>query len=121
LPGEPDELVERLDFGWQNANSGSLLLRVIDGGKSMKILVTLIALGALGSGLMSARYWIGSAVEPPPPTARIATVIDDEMGRTPLDNWIERVANLNRAAAGWSACAVVLGAVATVLGVWGLA
>jgi hypothetical protein len=85
----------------------------------VRIVVTLIAVGALGCGSMSAWRWFGSAVEPPPATAQINLLLQDERtGRTPLDNWIERTANLNRAAAGWSACAVVLGAIATLLGVW---
>jgi hypothetical protein len=84
----------------------------------MKIIVTLIAVGALGCGLMSAWHWFGSAVEPPPPTSKIATQMEDATGRTPLDKWIESVANRNRRAAGWSAFAVVLGAIATSPGVW---
>ena len=84
----------------------------------MKIIVTLVAVGALACGLMSAWHWFGSAVEAPPATAKLATVIEDETGRTPLDKWIEKVANQNRRAAAWSASAVVLGAIATMLGVW---
>jgi hypothetical protein len=71
----------------------------------MKIIVTLIALGAVVCGVTSAVYWLRSAFEEPPSTAMIATHLNDKSGRTPLDKWIEKVAKKNRWAAFWSACA----------------
>jgi hypothetical protein len=87
----------------------------------MKFIISALAVGSFVSGLISAKFWFFSAIEQPPPTGMISTLMSQSGGReTPLDAWIRKVGHQNRLAAGWSAVAVVLGALATLLGTWAL-
>jgi len=63
VPKAPGEVGQRLQC-WQLSGRPRNVRDWI-----VKTVVTLIAVGALGCGLMSAWCWFGSAVEPPPDTA----------------------------------------------------
>ena len=81
----------------------------------MKPAAILLAVLALIAGIMAAWHWYQSATEPPPGMDILSNYVKGDNGLTPIEGWLEKTASRNRKAAGWSAIAVVLGAVSSIL------
>jgi hypothetical protein len=83
----------------------------------MKCATIIFALLAFATGSVAAWHWYKSTTEQPPEMDRLDSVIRDEITKlTPVEAWLIRGAQRNRKAAIWTAAAVVLGAVSSVLG-----
>jgi hypothetical protein len=86
----------------------------------MKALAIVIAVLALGAGIVSAYQWYLSATLQTPKMDLIANYQrpDGPEGSqpTPIDAWLVEVSQKNRWAAGWAAGSVVLGALSSIIG-----
>jgi hypothetical protein len=83
----------------------------------MRVATIAFAILALAAGLKAALHWYKSTVETPPPMDLISSSIrDTETKLTPVEAWLANIAKKNRKAAMWTAIAVVLGAISSILG-----
>jgi hypothetical protein len=81
----------------------------------MKPAAIVFAVLALIAGMKAAWHWYQSATESPPGMDILGNYVKGGTGLTPIESWLEKTASRNRKAAGWSALAVVLGAISSIL------
>jgi hypothetical protein len=92
----------------------------LDAGDGMMKAATILCfLGAAVTGFIAAYQWYQSAKVPPPPPGRAATTLIDSDGLTALGRSLRDTANKNKSAAGWTAGAVFLNAIGSVLSLMG--
>jgi len=69
------------------------------------------------AGFVAVWYWYKSATMAPPPAAVLSSYREnEETGLTPIDKWQRDGATRNRNATSWTAVAVFLGAISSILG-----